>query len=91
MSSEFTDNQRNVFCVFSGNGVNGLREHLNGQEFIRNNIHDDDDDDQTMTGMMGAAALTAGDDDDVDGNGDDFGLEDDQDQAPGGVSFGGAT
>lgn len=89
--AEFTDNQRNVFCVFSGNGVNGLREHLNGQEFIRNNIHDDDDDDQTMTGMMGAAALTAGDDDDVDGNGDDFGLEDDQDQAPGGVSFGGAT
>lgn len=27
--SEFTDHQRNVFCVFSGQGVSNLRRHLN--------------------------------------------------------------
>lgn len=26
---EFTDHQRNVFCVFSGEGVNRLRHYLN--------------------------------------------------------------
>lgn len=27
--AEFTDHQRNVFCVFSGQGVSNLRRHLN--------------------------------------------------------------
>lgn len=29
MPLEFTDHQRNVFCVFSGQGVSNLRRHLN--------------------------------------------------------------
>ena len=29
LSTEFTDHQRNVFCVFSGEGVNRLRNYLN--------------------------------------------------------------
>lgn len=28
---EFTEHQRNVFCVFSGRGVTDLRTHLNNQ------------------------------------------------------------
>lgn len=28
-STEFTEHQRAVFCVFSSDGVNGLRNHLN--------------------------------------------------------------
>jgi len=90
---EFTEHQRNVFCVFSGQGVTGLRNHLNrleptggyGDPMITGA---DDDDDQTMTGMvgatammgMGAAALNA-DDEDADG---DEELED----GDGGVTFG---
>ncbi|KAL2074120.1 hypothetical protein VTL71DRAFT_7898 [Oculimacula yallundae] len=77
---EFTEHQRNVFCVFSGVGVTGLRHHLNslepaegGYDPMAHNDDDDDDDDHTMTGMigatamMGAAALTA-DDEDADGD-----------------------
>ncbi|GAW18376.1 hypothetical protein ANO14919_078510 [Xylariales sp. No.14919] len=30
--SDFTEHQRAVFCVFSGNGVAGLRHHLNTRE-----------------------------------------------------------
>jgi hypothetical protein len=62
---EFTPHQREMFCVFSGQGVIGLRRHLN-DETIRvagtaafddeaNEGHDDDN--QTMTGMMSATAL----------------------------------
>lgn len=75
-SSEFTQHQRDVFCVFSGQGVNGLRDHLNRIPEAGFSTNDDDDD-QTMTGMMGA--LNAGDDD-ADG---DEELED----VEGGVSF----
>ncbi|KAH7395794.1 hypothetical protein BKA64DRAFT_695535 [Cadophora sp. MPI-SDFR-AT-0126] len=74
---EFTEHQRNVFCVFSGVGVNGLRHHLNnlqpGQGGYDPNSADDDDDDQTMTGMIGAtammgAAVLNADDEDADGD-----------------------
>lgn len=63
---EFTPHQREVFCVFSGQGVHGLRRHLNYEHQLRRErgeVEDDDvtltgdDDDQTMTGMMGATAI----------------------------------
>lgn len=82
-----------MFCVFSGQGVNGLRSHLNN--LPRNLDYNpmvggapaDDDEDQTMTGtahatlLMSAAALNA-DDDDADG---DEELDDADDN--GGASF----
>ncbi|TAQ89030.1 hypothetical protein B7494_g2617 [Chlorociboria aeruginascens] len=71
------EHQRNVFCVFSGIGVQGLRVHLNKIKPVESEINDefegpniDPDDDQTMTGMMGAAALN-GDEDDGDEDLDD--------------------
>lgn len=71
-STEFTEHQRNVFCVFSGRGVTDLRTHLNKQIQYQEDEYDNDtvndaDDDQTMTGMMGAAALNV-DDEDADGD-----------------------
>jgi F-box and leucine-rich repeat protein GRR1 len=67
---EFTPHQREVFCVFSGQGVIGLRRHLNDETAraaVAGSFDDDDrvnitrdDDDQTMTGMMGATALNGG-------------------------------
>lgn len=38
--AEFTDHQRNVFCVFSGQGVVGLRRYLNS-EAVFAGLHDD--------------------------------------------------
>ncbi len=68
LTPEFNNHQRNVFCVFSGEGVKGLRHYLNqeqrriAQGGARRNPDDDgedvpeagveDDDDETMTGMM---------------------------------------
>ncbi|CZS90028.1 probable F-box/LRR-repeat protein 2 [Rhynchosporium agropyri] len=78
--AEFTEHQRNVFCVFSGVGVNGLRHHLNslapadgGYDPTARGPDDDEDDDHTMTGMIGAtammgAAVLNADDDDADGD-----------------------
>lgn len=76
---EFTEHQRNVFCVFSGQGVVDLRNYLNNEASMQTqaqvvDAEDDDDtvngadaedgdDDQTMTGMMNAAAITAVEDD----------------------------
>lgn len=73
---EFTEHQRNVFCVFSGKGVNDLRTYLNQQNYAMGEdygpqVVDDGDDDHTMTGMMGSATLNAEDDADVDGDGDE--------------------
>lgn len=90
---EFTEHQRNVFCVFSGQGVTGLRNHLNRLEptggYDDPMTGADDDDDQTMTGMVGATALMGmgvagmnGDDEDADEE-----LEDGDGGADGGVSF----
>lgn len=36
---DFTDHQRSVFCVFSGQGVVGLRNHLNGSERQPQGMH----------------------------------------------------
>lgn len=58
---EFTDHQRQVFCVFSGTGVIGLRKYLNEQESERlrtagedggdeASADDEDDDDETVDG-----------------------------------------
>jgi hypothetical protein len=44
-SADFNDHQRDVFCVFSGNGVNRLREYLNqeaSQSFeVEGTMYDD--------------------------------------------------
>ncbi|KAJ5054642.1 uncharacterized protein L3040_000909 [Drepanopeziza brunnea f. sp. 'multigermtubi'] len=79
--AEFTEHQRNVFCVFSGMGVFGLRSHLNSLTTSQGGFDPsvdggfgNVDDDRTMTGMggatamMGAAVLNA-DDEDADGDG----------------------
>ncbi|KAI9843324.1 MAG: SCF ubiquitin ligase complex subunit [Sclerophora amabilis] len=66
---EFTDHQREVFCVFSGAGVTNLREHLN-QEALAHDadgfMYEDGDDtgvdEQQVVGMIGATALDGGDD-----------------------------
>ncbi|CAG8984120.1 hypothetical protein HYALB_00006222 [Hymenoscyphus albidus] len=71
--SEFTDHQRSVFCVFSGNGVVRLRNHLSAESF--DEIDQDGetiaDDDQTMTGMMHTTNINAEEDVDADADADD--------------------
>jgi len=90
-SAEFTEHQRNVFCVFSGRGVTDLRNHLNHLDTNSPYVAGDDDDDHTMTGMAGTTALlnatglNVGDDEDADG---DEELEDGDGGVDGGVSFG---
>jgi F-box and leucine-rich repeat protein GRR1 len=76
MKAEFTEHQRNVFCVFSGKGVNDLRTYLNQQNYAIGDDYDhrsidDVDDDQTMTGMMGTTTLNGDEDGDVDADGDE--------------------
>ena len=82
---EFTDHQRNVFCVFSGEGVNRLRNYLNEhQHDTEGTMYDDregeeGDADQQVTGLMHATGLGA-DDDDMDdevdvGEGSQYGGE----------------
>jgi F-box and leucine-rich repeat protein GRR1 len=77
---EFTEHQRNVFCVFSGVGVSRLRDHLNQYEHPAMRDDDEDDfdqqtmagDDQNMTGMMAAphsiSIVNVDDDEDADGD-----------------------
>lgn len=79
MFLEFTDHQRNVFCVFSGEGVNRLRFYLNEDlpydpegTMYDDRDGEDGETDQTveMAGMMHATGLGADDEDmedDVDG------------------------
>ena len=88
-SLEFTDHQRNVFCVFSGEGVNRLRTYLNENQpsmiydtegtMYDDHDGDDGDADQQVTGLMHATGLGA-DDDDMDdkvdvGEGSQYGGE----------------
>ncbi|KAK8246315.1 hypothetical protein IWZ00DRAFT_521413 [Phyllosticta capitalensis] len=65
---EFNEHQRDVFCVFSGNGVTRLRDHLNQEETNQpyetdGTMYDDRDDadainvNQQLPAMMGATAL----------------------------------
>jgi F-box and leucine-rich repeat protein GRR1 len=84
---EFTPHQREVFCVFSGQGVTGLRRYLNQQAGVRNGAEFDDDevtltgddDNHTMTGMMSATALNGGEEE----NEADEELEDAEDSQQG--------
>ncbi|GCB22090.1 SCF E3 ubiquitin ligase complex F-box protein grrA [Aspergillus awamori] len=74
--SEFTHQQREVFCVFSGEGVNRLRDFLNRiippppptRDMTEATMYDDDeeleDEENQVTGLMHATAATAIHDDD---------------------------
>ena len=64
--AEFTDDQRTVFCVFSGDGVNKLRDYLNQHEESRragyvqavaNGFDESMDEQDGINGMMQSAAL----------------------------------
>lgn len=62
---EFTQQQRDVFCVFSGDGVNRLRDYLNQkpQQFQEEaTMYDDDEeldeDEGQMTGLMHATGIS---------------------------------
>lgn len=46
---EFTPHQREVFCVFSGQGVVGLRRYLNNEGRLRA-VGEINDDEVTLTG-----------------------------------------
>ncbi|THC90813.1 hypothetical protein EYZ11_009732 [Aspergillus tanneri] len=70
---EFTHQQRDVFCVFSGEGVCRLRDYLNQnvtpqRDLTEVTMYDDDDeldeDEGQVTGLMHAAAIN--DDDYID-------------------------
>ena len=50
--AEFTDHQRHVFCVFSGDGVNKLRDYLNANRDLIPN-------DTIIQGAVAAAAASA--------------------------------
>ena len=73
---EFTEHQRNVFCVFSGEGVNRLRDYLDKdeQETLESggsmypHRDEEDLDDQTVAGLMHATGLGP-DDEDMDDEG----------------------
>lgn len=63
---EFTPQQRDVFCVFSGEGVNRLRGYLNTTmatvpDELEATMYDDDDeldeDEGQVTGLMHATAI----------------------------------
>ena len=84
---EFTEHQRNVFCVFSGEGVNRLRIYLNespeslyeteGTMYDDREVEDMDTD-QRLPGLMHATGLNDDDDDmdEVDGaDGSQYELE----------------
>ncbi|KAL8709159.1 MAG: hypothetical protein Q9220_006039 [cf. Caloplaca sp. 1 TL-2023] len=88
---EFTDHQRNMFCVFSGPGVNKLRDYLNNEDpaaiydtegtMYDDREGEDGDADQQVTGMMNATGLGVDDEDmndeDEAGEGSQDGVEGD--------------
>jgi F-box and leucine-rich repeat protein GRR1 len=92
-TSEFTPHQREVFCVFWGQGVIGLRRYLNTEERTHRGLEFDDDevtltgddDNQTMTGMMSATALNGAEDETE----ADEELDDADDSQLGGAALGG--
>lgn len=88
--SEFTDHQRSVFCVFSGNGVVRLRNHLSQETFDELDQDGETvaDDDQTMTGMMHTTNINAEEEADADADADD---DDDVDGVANNSSFGGVA
>lgn len=85
---EFTEHQRHVFCVFSGEGVNRLRSYLNESPDTlydtEGTMYDDRegedmDTDHQVVGLMHATGLNDDDDDDMDevdgGDGSQYELE----------------
>ncbi|KAI9794564.1 MAG: SCF ubiquitin ligase complex subunit [Peltula sp. TS41687] len=64
--TEFNDHQRDLFCVFSGLGVRGLREHLanraNSENFMYGEGDDPAEDTQQVAGLMHATALNVNND-----------------------------
>ena len=69
---EFTEHQREVFCVFSGEGVNRLRNYLNtDRSGLQNGTMyvDEDGEDQQVAGLMNATAIN--DDEDMDDDSQD--------------------
>uniref|UniRef100_A0A093VL98 SCF E3 ubiquitin ligase complex F-box protein grrA n=1 Tax=Talaromyces marneffei PM1 TaxID=1077442 RepID=A0A093VL98_TALMA len=71
---EFTQQQREVFCVFSGEGVMRLRDYLNRNvgpfpSETEATMYDDEDEldeeENQVTGLMSAAAIRDDDDDDM--------------------------
>ena len=86
-NQEFTDHQRTVFCVFSGEGVNRLRAYLNSDpESIYNpegTMYDDHEivdgeNDQHVASLMNTAAINDEYDADEDpemGEGSQYGAE----------------
>lgn len=63
---EFTNQQRDVFCVFSGEGVNRLRDFLNRtsspiRDMAEATMYDDDEeleeDEGQVTGLLHATAI----------------------------------
>jgi len=86
VATEFTEHQRHVFCVFSGDGVNRLRNYLNQEGFAyetEGTMYDDGqaddmDTDQQLPGLMHATGIND-DDDDMDeadgGDGSQYELE----------------
>ena len=72
--AEFTEHQRHVFCVFSGEGVNRLRSYLNSQPDIHDTegtMYDDREvedieTDQQVAGLMQVTGLNDDDDEDMD-------------------------
>lgn len=73
--AEFTQQQRDVFCVFSGDGVNRLRLYLNqlnisSRDESEATMYDDDEeldeDEGRMTGLMNATVINDDDDEFLD-------------------------
>lgn len=70
--AEFTQQQRDVFCVFSGDGVNRLRLYLNQLSRAESEatMYDDDEeldeDEGRMTGLMNATVINDDDDEFLD-------------------------
>ena len=88
INTEFTEHQRHVFCVFSGEGVNRLRNYLNESPDTlydtEGTMYDDRegesmDTDHQVVGLMHATGLNDDDDDDMDevdgGDGSQYELE----------------
>ena len=79
LAIEFNEEQRTVFCVFSGDGVSRLRRYLNEDHFEsevtmyeEGEILGDDGDADGILGLMQSTGLDA---EDGDGDGDDFDVE----------------
>jgi hypothetical protein len=98
--TEFNQHQRDVFCVFSGQGVHGLRKHLNAEARLQSTRELELDEDETtlrepsvgygvINGHLNVGNMPgAFDDGEGDGDGDDAGDgEGDEELDDGGVTI----